>query len=283
MEGAEDGKFYVHLKACHGLIQRLFGSGTSLQNASPEHNDVLGFCLELFAYIMVSNHVSPFGTLMGKPLELDTVLLSHDHLSSYRTFGTMFGDLYGLYQFLPEITRLASQRLEEEAAGCINPSEGARATHRILTRNISNWSPMVPRFDMDPQDWKEQNQTGEMIRRALYICLLTAMAGSVVSDWETLEVIQTYSHTMLRTMLKLAESKYQTLFLWPALICGSCLTNESLQQTLIKGIKSSPCQAKHVFTACTALEMLWADPDPRAYGPYGLDRLKERGFWIPIL
>ena len=122
MEGAEDGKFYMHLKSCHGLIQKLFGSGSSSLNDSPEQNDVLGFCLELYAYIMVSNHVSPLGTLVGKPLELDTVLLSHDHLSCYRTFGTMFGDLYGLYQFLPEIIRLASQRLDEEATGYILPS-----------------------------------------------------------------------------------------------------------------------------------------------------------------
>jgi hypothetical protein len=283
MEGANDGKFYAHLKACHELIQQLFATRFTRDVLSPEQKDVLGFCLELYAYITLSNHVGPFGNLVDKPPEYDANFLSHDHLSAYRTFGTMFGDLYGLYQFLPQITQLASQRLAEEAAGFTHPSDESIRSHDSLIRNIANWTPSIPGFDRDSRDWAEQSQTAELIRRGLYIYLLAAMAGSLISDWETLDVIQTYSYTMLKTMPKLGQSKYQTLLLWPAIICGSCLTSGGLQRELIKGMKESPCQAKHVVTACNALELLWADPDPRAYGPYGLYRLKEQGIWIPML
>jgi hypothetical protein len=232
---------------------------------------------------MISNHVSPFGTLVGAPLELNTTQLSHDHLSRYKTFGTMFADLYGLYQFMPQIARLASTRLAEEAAGLFAASDQSLQDYKVLETSIASWRPPLPRFDTDVQDWTEQSMTAEVIRRGLFIYLLTSMAGSLVDDFEMLQVIQTYTITMIRYMLRLVGSRYQTLFLWPALICGSCLTDRDLQNQLTEAIKDSPCQARHVHTVCNVLEMLWADADPRAFGPYGLYRLKKKGIWLPML
>ena len=283
MEGSEDGRFYEHVKACSMLINKILRTDVSRENLSADQHDLLGFCLELFAYIMTSNYVSPFGTLVGEPLQLDTDILSHEHLSQYRTFGTMFAGLYGLYQFMPQIARVASKRLQEEAKGYIQPSKSLSIIYEKLEQNIASWTPGLPLFDADMQDWLEQSMTAEIIRRGLYIYLLTAMCGSVVDDFETIEVIQTYAHTMFKYMIKIMDSKYQTLFLWPALICGSCLTDERLQKQLLNSIRASYCQARHVYTACHALELLWQDPDPRAFGPYGLHRLKENGYWIPVL
>ena len=283
MEGAKDGKFYEHMKACNMLIKRLLALNPSRAIVSAEEHDVLGFCLEMYAYILLSNHVGPFGTLVGRRLELDTHLLSHDHMSQYRTFGTMFGDLYGLYQFVPQIARLASDRLDEEAAGCSGPSEASLLTYKSLEKNIASWAPTLPRIDTNVSDWQEQSMAAEIIRRGLYIYLLTSISGSLISDFETLEVLETYATTMFKYMMKLFESRYQTLFLWPALICGSCLTDPVLQRELLIGIKASYCRARHVDTACRALELLWEDPDPRAFGPFGLNRLKENGYWIPML
>lgn len=284
MEGSSDGKFYEHLKACKKLIEKLFAIDPNPAQVPSDYTDMLGFSLELYAYMMVSNYLSPYGTLVGRSLQLDTTLLSHDHLSQYKTFGTMFSTLYGLYQFIPEVARFAMHRLDEEASGMIGPSEESHRTYKELKSNIASWSPALPKFDSDIREWREQNETAEIIRRGLYIYLLTSMAGSLVSDFETIEVIQTYSETMLKKMLGLIHSQYQTLFMWPGVICGSCLIDPKRQQDLVRGIKSSPCSAKHVHTACEAMEMLWADPDPRSFGPYGLYRLKEKhGFWTPML
>ena len=101
--------------------------------------------------------------------------------------------------------------------------------------------------------------------------------------FEILRIIETYTLTMSTKMLALFDSRYHALFMWPAVIYGSCLTEEALQQRLIRSMRGSRCQARHIYTACNALEILWGDPDPRAFGPYGLYRLKEKGLWISIL
>ncbi|KAL9567409.1 hypothetical protein ACKAV7_008484 [Fusarium commune] len=102
------------------------------------------------------------------------------------------------------------------------------------------------------------------------------MAGKGGAGRLVLDEIQGHVEAVLDLAPLLEESCFDYTILWPIIICGSCLVEESLKRRVLSGLSSSRYHMGHTKTACQLLDALWADPDPRAYGPYGLHLVMEK-------
>jgi hypothetical protein len=59
-------------------------------------------------------------------------------------------------------------------------------------------------------------------------------------------------------------------------IAGSCLVKTSAQQALLSSMSGGWFKLRQLESLSKVLSLLWADPDPRAYGPYGLYMIIEK-------
>jgi hypothetical protein len=59
-------------------------------------------------------------------------------------------------------------------------------------------------------------------------------------------------------------------------IAGSCTLIPDEQNVLLREIYSMKYGMKHMAIVGDVLQLLWDDPDPRAYGPYGLHFIMQK-------
>lgn len=241
----------------------------------------LGFCLELYAYILITSSCKPRGSSSGCALQYDQLHTSLTKLGIYPNPGTMFGDSYALSELIPQVTLLAARRLSEETAGAAPPSPNLLLTHGILESRIESWE--LPLSSQFGANWEEPKIAAEAIRSGLRIYLATALAGSIVSDPKTLNAIQSHIDSILDCTNLLASSRWTTILLWPIVIAGSCMTDSTQRCSFIESLKASRYCMRHVFAVCEVLESLWDIDIPQAFGPYGLYLMEQKGYWIPVL
>ncbi|KAF2098755.1 hypothetical protein NA57DRAFT_75993 [Rhizodiscina lignyota] len=283
LSGDMTGTTFKHLRASRELILQLLSQPDGLTAGFLAfETDALGLCLELYAYIVIMNSLSPYGSVATRTMPYDTFVLSLGTLSSYSTFGTMFGGIHGLFELIPQVALLASQRLVEEESGMTKPDPETVAMHDSLEARIRNWD-LSPDPSEDTTEWEERSTAGEVLRHALYIYLSTALAGSLISDPDILSFIQFHIDAILNMAGSLAESHYACTLMWPLLIAGSCMVRESQRTELVTRLRASRYRMKHVFSACDLLQKLWESHDPQAYGPYGLYMMERHDYCIPII
>jgi hypothetical protein len=246
------------------------------------NNISFGLCLELYAYILITNSLKPQGIGPGHALQYDSFVMSLSNLGAYSTFGTMFGSCHGLLELIPQVTLLASQRLTEEHAGIVSTSQYLHEMHDILKYEIDTWQ-LPESFPSDDYDYAEANSAADAFRHGLRVYLITAVTGSLVSDPATLETIQVHVDAIMDAACRVGQTGHATIMLWPLTIAGSCMTNISQRKDFVQRLKSSHFRMQHVFAVCEVLDMLWKTDDPRAFGPYGLFLMEQKGFCVPIL
>lgn len=191
---------------------------------------------------------------------------------------------------------LFAQRLREdgqedellwrEADGHSSPQ--SLEMYKILRERVDTWS-LPPQ--LEPAGHPESSATtgaeidgrrrerylsGEIYRHALNIYLAAAMAGNAGAGRLMLGEIQEHIDSILDMAALLVQSCFDYTILWPIIICGSCVVNESQQRLILSSLSSSRYQMGHTKTACQLLNALWADPDQRTYGPYGLYLVMEK-------
>jgi hypothetical protein len=260
------GSIFSHLRACQQLVQWLLSR--SRFGVTGSDNAVLGFALEVYAYLVLANNITPSAATGNRLLPVDTLLTSLETLSVYDTFGIMFAGIHGLFEIIPQISQLYQRILEEtaETGGCSMESNVIYAT--LHTRIIS---------------WKLADAIGaalacqreimaECYRHGLLIYIETAMSGPIVDDPSVICKIQDHVDAIFSysATLRQAESQYRAILLWPLMISGSCTVKEDQRKILATSLRMSRYQMRLCQIACELLELLWRDPDKRAYGPYGL-------------
>lgn len=226
---------------------------------------MLGLSHEVYAYLVVINSIGPHGTLENRSLPIDSLVTNLSMLGEYSTFGAALVGVHGLFEIIPLISMLFTQRLLEGA----DASEASLATYGDLYSRIVHWH-------FDESQAPQGNYVshcalvGEVYRDCLMVYLEAAMAGVLVDSAAFALKMQPFVNTGRLNMLELVTSPLVSVLLLPATIFGSCLVEEAHRLELVKFVRDGKFQMNHCFRVCEWLELLWSDPDPRMYGPYGL-------------
>ncbi|KAF4536393.1 uncharacterized protein LTHEOB_2154 [Lasiodiplodia theobromae] len=259
---------FQHLRACRQLIL------WQLPKDKPPFNDLLGFAIELYSYILTSNTFSPYGTIQIRTLPNDSFITSlNSTIGSCSTFGAMLGGAHALFELIPQVSVFHGQRLAEEAQGFDQLSPHLEAQHSFLKASIDNWAFPNQSIDLDTL---ERKKTAEIIRRALRIYLSTAACGSVVDSPSVICAVQDEVDAVMSISNDISEPQYMSTLLWPLVITASCMVKECQRKETAEMLPKSHYEMTHISVAVELLEKLWKDQDRRAYGPYGLYFIMEK-------
>ncbi|KAH7312716.1 hypothetical protein B0I35DRAFT_437576, partial [Stachybotrys elegans] len=270
----------THLRASRYLITELLKSGLPTdRHVAPDLNSQsFGFSIEIYMYLAFSNTVTSFKAQELKHVELPLPGLTMKEMELFPTFGVLFAGGHELFQLTPEICQLASRRLaeEQESKTYRKPSLPLRKTYEDLYQRIVCWE-MPPRLQGETiTEWRHKRNAAEILRQALSIFLATALQGSLVSDANVLCAIEQHIMILFGCMENIVDKVYSATLLWPLLIGGSCLTEPEQQRQYANEAREEWCDMWHVKKFIDALQLLWDDPDPRAYGPYGLNLILRK-------
>jgi hypothetical protein len=245
MSGDTNGHIFSHLRACHHLIGSLLGRSSTLD-----------LYLEWYAYLVSCNTFTPYGTAQR--------LLPHDNFqaSLMSPSGAFFAGCQELHYMIPEVSFLAARRLAEEGV-----SADVQEEHDRLYEQLTTWT--LP----EDEDMQLRHHAAEALRHAIHIFLATALAGAIVDQ----NILKHHVHAVFAATPYLIEARrYVATILWPLLIAGSCIVKPEWQQVMLSGMRGSWAQIRQLEAWSDVLELLYEDPDPRAFGPYGLYLTMEK-------
>lgn len=231
---------------------------------------VFGFVLEIYAYSVLVNEICPHGLLENRTVVHDEFILSLELLTGCRTSGVVFFGYHLLLGMIPEIAQLSGRRVQE---GETDPSADDESCYAELDSRIRGWqNPGFPLDNPSAQTTTQHSAMGEVYRHALWIFLETAMNGSSIPNQGLRDKIGSHLESMASQLLgyQLPTSRVAPMLLWPIIIAGSIVLEDFGRILLSEGLRNTPYLAWSSIRAAELLELLWADDDPRAYGPYGL-------------
>lgn len=268
---------FNHLHASRYLISSLADHKNTDHAWSRLNKESFGFSIELYTYLVLSNTFTPYSLAADPAVFSDPFVMSWEEMASFPTFGALFAGSHELFQLLPEVSALAARRLAEEAGGSAQPSAFLKHTHDVLYNSITSWRmpPQVPGHKVE--DWEHKRRAAEVFRQGLHVYLATALAGSTVSNPATLAVIGEHVERVLIDAIHLVSLQmYHATLVWPIVIAGSCLVKPEHREGLIHGTRTAWYSMKHLEIIGDVLQLLWEDPDPRAFGPYGLHLIMQK-------
>lgn len=282
ISGNESGMMLQHLRASRELVGRLL--------IQPQRSNIdresLGFGLELFAYLSIVNSLASYRNIGKLAQPYDTFLTSLDGLSSYSTFGSMFGGCHSLYELIPHISQLGVEYLagEKILGDDWVPSAKLQLCYETIERRIANWTLPSSADSLARNETTDIATAAEAIRHSLYIYLMASFCGSSRPDPIVQSQINARTDIVLALATSVNDMRIRSMLLWPCIIAGSCMTIEEQQKRLMYALIHSGFDMKHLFSMCETLELLWRENDIIAYGPYGLYLIMEKnGRYIPIL
>jgi hypothetical protein len=191
-------------------------------------------------------------------------------MNHFDTCGVIFGDSHGLFEILPCIAVLAARRLTEK-----NTSQESLDMHQALHVRITEWK--TPESAVINQKWQAQREPAlNLCREATLLYLETAMTPDALSDSLALARIQNHIDSIVLYAEQAAGSPYETIFLGPLIITGSCMLQPDQRQLLLTRLRSNRFHMNHCLRAASLLEQLWDDPSGRIFGPSGLAIIMRR-------
>ena len=260
---------FNHLRASRQIILRLADS--PLPSSTNDNGRLFAFILEIYRYFILSNNIVPYGSINCRTIPQDTFLDDIlGKMSHFDTWGFVFGDSHGLFGILPSIAVLAARRLTEE-----NASQASLEMYQALHVQITEWKP--PKSTVSSLKFQFHREAAlSLCREATFLYLETAMVPDASNDTQTLAKIQKYLDNIVLYAESAAGSSYETIFLGPLIIAGSCMLRSDQRQLLQASLQSNRFQMNHCSRAASLLELLWNDPSGRVFGPYGLAIIMRR-------
>lgn len=272
---------FVHLSTSRHLIMSIISHKDTTQSWHAIGLSALGFSIEIYAYLMLYNTIVPSGITLDPT---NVFVMPLDEMALFHTFGALFADNHVLFQLLAEISQLASRRLAEEAAGSAVPTAALKDTHDGLKSRVMSWRmpPPHPEESLGGREYK--SIAAETLRQGLYIYLITALSGSTV-DPGNRTVVEGHVRLLFSHAQGLLASRYYVANLvWPVVVAGTCLVKPGPQQELRREMGTKEFNLRNLKHLGDILQLLWDDPDPWAYGSYGLYMMMEKyGQTIGIL
>ncbi|KLJ10836.1 hypothetical protein EMPG_09850 [Blastomyces silverae] len=271
LSGNLDGSLFTHLRATRHLILQL---RDKLEQITMDADRKLyGFVMEVYGYIVVSNIITPYGMNQARTLIVDPFLQSFDDLRSFGAFGSMLCGSHNLFEMISEISVFSAQQGPPSPSVEINPDR--LNIYSDLKNRIVNWDP--PSGDSPGPIFVSQRRAAlEVYRHALLIFLETAISPFSIHDTARILTIQMHIDVGLSYHNHSFRTTYSTLLLWPLMIIGSCMVKEDQQRVMANRLAHNHFKMKNTVQGARLLELLWADDDEYAIGPYGLGLVMEK-------
>ncbi|GAB7366032.1 hypothetical protein MBLNU230_g7355t1 [Neophaeotheca triangularis] len=278
ISGDMNGHIFSHLRASHHLISSVLRS-KSASNHTQITSPTMGLCLEWYAYLVSCNTFTPHGMAISRSLPFDVISRCRAGLETYHTFGTFLSGCHELHYLIPLVSRLSSRRLSEETQGLAQPSRSLREDHDRLHEQLTTWT--MPDMKLpaseSSEDLRLRQHAAEALRHAIHIFLTTSLAGAIVDDPALRAVISQHVHAVFAETPHLINArKYVATIVWPVLIAGSCLAKPEWQGLMLREMREGWFQMGQLNVWAELLKLLYEDPDPRAFGPYGLHLMMEK-------
>ena len=112
---------------------------------------------------------------------------------------------------------------------------------------------------------------------ALLIFLHSSFCESLQDDICLATEIDIHVEVTLPLLDSLTLTPLCAIMMWPAMIIGSCAHQE--RQWEMFRLAEARYKMDAVKQGTKLLNLLWMDPDPRAYGPRGLEFVMQKRGW----
>ncbi|KAH8702930.1 fungal-specific transcription factor domain-containing protein [Phaeosphaeriaceae sp. PMI808] len=276
VSGDVQGAMFNHLRASRQLVLSFLDSELPSNIVDTTSLNTLGSSIEMYLYLIFTNSITPYGVAAERSLPFDMFVISGASSVIFPEFGALFAGSHEICKLIPEVSLLASRRLAEEVVSPIHATAALCYTHNDIYDRVASWT-LPPSRHTDCLALLEQRwHMGNSFRQGLYIYLATALAGSVLSDPVVKQVIQGHIDELFSYAPQILASEYIGNVLWPFVIAGTCMVIPQQQQMFLSATQSSRFDMKHITILGDTLQLLWADSDPRAYGPYGLHLVMKK-------
>ncbi|RKL27795.1 hypothetical protein BFJ72_g12923 [Fusarium proliferatum] len=273
VQGHSRGSMYHHLKACRQYINLL----TSEPTPSNELKHLKGFMLELYAYHAIKITITPRSFLSDEVVEIDPSVYSLDILRGYKSRGFLLGFGQGLWEMVPEISQLVEARREEEKRGIIATTAYQEQYASLLSR-LEGYNALEE--DTNGLCSHEEQATAVMIyQHGLIVYLQSAFYPDMLADPNLAAEIDNRVEQTMSAFYSLfvSESPYRRMLLWPGTIMASVARRQEHIHVFRAGFFARASRTPGaVKMGAKIVELLWSDPDPRAFGPRGVSYIMTK-------
>ncbi|KAF5698433.1 transcriptional activator UGA3 [Fusarium mundagurra] len=226
------------------------------------------FMLELYAYHAIKITITPRSFLSDEVVEIDPSVYSLDILREYKSRGFLLGFGQGLWEMVPEISQLVEARREEEKRGIIAPTAFQEQYDSLLARLEGHNA-----FGEDTNGLcsREEQATAVMIyQHGLIVYLQSAFHPDMLADTNLAAELDNRVEQTMGAFYSLfvSGSPYRRMLLWPGTIMASVARRQEHIQLFRAGFFARASRTPGaVKMGAKIVELLWSDPDPRAFGP----------------
>jgi len=261
-----------HLNAGRELVLSIISKPQGIEIT--KHHDLWNFLLEMYSYMALVATITPRGTSGTQNPSLNDFLRSAQGISKHGTSGSFLSGIKSVFKFIPEVSLLTSQRHTEEETGTCSATTYAQykdLESRIRASTATN-------SIMDGSEMATQHAAALVIwQSALLIFLHSSFCESLQDDIRLITEIDIRVEMTLPLLESLTLTPLCAIMMWPAMIIGSCAHQErQWEMYRLAGVKYKMSAVKQ---ATKLLNLLWMDPDPRAYGPRGLEFVMQKRGW----
>lgn len=270
-----------HLQAIRQGLSHLHDTGLTAPAQTNDAHKILSFIREGYSYLELCNLVLPSPQPSYTPSHLP-IRKSASDPSLAQPLSTIFGGSRSLYEMVPRAHALFSQRLAEQAAGEVEPTLAFTNEYIELSRAIEGWSMPLPLHGQNESDqetsahqsvWMQNRLAAECIQHALRVYIMAASHGCEPPSPSIDSAIQCEVEGFAQKSRVLIDTPSASNMLWALVIVGTCVRSEQLRAELVFALTNSRHEMRHLLLVRDVLGRLWADEDPRSFGPYGLLRL----------
>ncbi|KAH7239578.1 fungal-specific transcription factor domain-containing protein [Fusarium solani] len=259
------GSLYYHLRASGSMISDL------RKDERCRDENLLGFFSEQYSYLAIVANIG-IGQASSDRL-LDPRSLSqplHTLNQDSPIYGFMFGCSHALFELIPRIARLPGRFRARRDSSSVVQQE-----YDSIFSAINSW---LPNSQSDDPGYE---LAGEMYRAACLVFLRTSMKGHEDLEVELYNQVEPSIALFLESFKQLSgESPPWTTFMWPTLVVGSCMREESQRETLLQLLGNSNLRMQTVDSTAHWLSLHWekVDKDVHLYGIDGLEKtMREQG------
>ncbi|KAK1461060.1 C6 zinc finger domain-containing protein [Colletotrichum melonis] len=276
VQGDNSGAVYHHIRASRHYVMEL-AADTYKPSALKKTEHIRGFLLEIYAMFALKLAVTPRGLQEENPVTVDPFLGSLEFLGQFKSRGFMLGFGHRLFAMIPDISNLLEKRRIEELSG--STSDGLFESYKSLLKKLDSLDPSSDVLEDEDACPRYQQSTAVAIyRTALILIVHSAFHQDIHKNAELLAEIESRIDKILPLCWAVYTSKspLRRMMLWPGSVLASCCKKPEHVHAFRLGLNSNPRSPGGVREAAKAVELLWQDDDPRAYGPRGLNMVMKK-------
>ncbi|RGP65179.1 ATP-dependent zn protease [Fusarium longipes] len=273
IQGNTRGAIYLHLKASREYIATL----TSPCQPYDELEYLRGFLLEMYTYHAMKLALSPRNMLREELVEIDPSVHSLDIFSGYKSRGCLLGFGQPLFEMVPQIHQLVEARRQEEKLG-LGVSMALSEQYESLVANLEAFDAYGENSEgLRPR--QERAGATMIYQNALIVYLHSAFHQDMLADVNLAKELEARIDKTMPAFFSLfvGDSPYRRMLLWPGVIMASCAQRREHIGGFRAGLVGKASQTPGaVKTGARIVDLLWKDPDPRAFGPRGLSYIMTK-------